>query len=406
MAKLTKRTVDSIRATDKEAFVWDDEIPGFGLRVQPSGRKSYLVQYRAKGRTRRLTIGVHGVLTPEAARTHGRKLLASVIEGGDPSEERRQTRKAETVAELCERYLKEHAEPHKKGSSLRNDRQLIEDVICKSFGTRKVADLTFADVQRMHSASIATPYRANRALACLSKMMTLAVRWGLRRDNPCSGVERFKEEKRQRFLSTLEVTKLGEVLAAVERERINVVDRRSADLPSVVPAIRLLVLTGARLGEILTLRWDYVDLERRCLHLPDSKTGAKVIHLNPAALQVLAGLPRDESGWVLPGRRNAKCLANLEKPWGRIRKRAGIEDVRLHDLRHTFASTGAGMGTSLPMIGALLGHTQPSTTARYAHLAADPLKEATDRIGARLASLLGATSETPDNKVELQRQAG
>lgn len=195
-------------------------------------------------------------------------------------------------------------------------------------------------------------------LALASKLFGLAEEWGIRADgsNPCRRIKKYKEKPRERYLSADELARLGGVLRDVERERV--------ELPSVVPAIRRLLFTGARLGEILTLAWEHVDLERQLLLLPDSKTGAKAIHLNPGAMQVLASLPREESTWVIRGKRDGACLINLEKPWRRIRERAPLEDVRLHDLRHSFPSVGAARGASLPMIGALLGHEQPLTTAR------------------------------------------
>ena len=185
----------------------------------------------------------------------------------------------------------------------------------------------------------------------------------------------------ERFLATEELARLGAVLSEAERT--------ATELPSVIAAIRLLIFTGARLGEILSLQWRDVDFERACLRLPESKTGAKVIHLNAPAMEVLNGLAREEGNpWVIAGRLPGKPLVNLRRPWHRIREAAGLEDVRLHDLRHSFASVGVTSGLSLPMIGALLGHAQPATTARYAHLAADPLKQAADLIGDRIAAAM------------------
>lgn len=227
----------------------------------------------------------------------------------------------------------------------------------------------------------ATPYQANRLIALLSKMFS----WSGRRGeiNPCTGIERFVEKKRRRYLSTAELGRLGEALAAFETE--------GGVSPHPIAAIRLLLLTGARLGEILTLRWNYVDRERGCLKLPDSKTGAKEIHLNEAAFAVLDAMPRElDNPYVIVGQRSGGHLVNLEKPWQRVRARAGLDDVRLHDLRHSFASIGAGAGLGLPMIGALLGHTQAATTARYAHLAVDPLRAANELIGQQLSALLKA----------------
>jgi integrase len=224
---------------------------------------------------------------------------------------------------------------------------------------------------------------ANRVLALLSKMMNLAEKWGLRPDgsNPRRHVEKFEETKRERYLTGDELARLGDVLTETEQA--------STELPSVIAAVRLLVLTGCRLSEILTLQWQFVDLQAACLRLPESKTGAKIVHLNAPALEVLAGIePQNENRWVIVGAKAGSHLINLEKPWRRIRARARLDDVRLHDLRHSFASVAVGLGEGLPMFGKLFGHTQTQTTARYAHLASDPVKAATERVGAALAGMM------------------
>jgi len=238
-------------------------------------------------------------------------------------------------------------------------------------------------VGRLHHSLRETPYQANLALALLSKMFNLAERWGLRPDgsNPGRHVERFKEHKRERFLSTAELACLGKVLTEAERYEV--------EPPGAIAAIRLLLFTGCRLSEILTLRWQEVDFERACLRLADSKTGAKVVHLNGPALEVLAGLEREEGNpYVILGGKPGAYLNDLEAPWQRIREGAGLPDVRLHDLRHSFASVGAGARLGLIMIGKLLGHTQAATTARYSHLDADPVKQASEVIGQRIAAAL------------------
>jgi integrase len=393
MPKLTKRFIDAVRPGDREIFVWDDDLPGFGLRVLPSGRRSYLVQYRAKGRTRRLTLGPHGVLTPKQARERASRLLAEVRDGGDPSADRHAELRAPSVADFAKRYLEQHAGIRKKSSSLEGDKRNLKLHVLPRLGRTRIGDVTRADVTALHHSLRDRPYLANRVLALLSKMFNLAERWEIRPDgsNPCRHVERYPERKRERFLSSAELGRLGEALAKAEAE--------ASELPSAIAAIRLLVLTGARRGEILGLRWENVDLEGQRLVLTDTKTGPKVIPVNSPALQVLQGLYKSRdpfSPWVIAGVGPGRPLAALHRPWDRIRSQAELPAVRLHDLRHSFASVAAGSGQTLHIIGKLLGHSQPATTHRYAHLADDPLREASEAVGRRIATALEGPERRED----------
>ena len=390
MPKLTNGFVTSIRPRDKDIVVWDTEIPGFGIRVRPSGKRVYILKYRTKqGRQRKPTIGQHGPLKANKAREIARRWLVDVAEGGDPSADKQADRHAPTMADLCDRYLKEHAEPHKRPSSVANDRRVIEKRILRELGNHTLNAVGRADLARLHHSLRKTPYEANRTLALLSKMFNLAEAWGLRPDgtNPCRHVKKFKEVKRERFLSPDELAELNKVLAEAERSQ--------TEMPGVLLAIRLLVLTGCRLSEILTLRWDWVDFEAGCLRLPESKTGSKVVQLGTPALALLSGNPRQpDNPFVIVGRKRGSHLLNLGKPWHRIRAKAKLNNVRIHDLRHTFASYGAAANLSLPMIGKMLGHTQAATTQRYAHLAADPVKQATDAVSRTIdAAMRGEAAE-------------
>ena len=376
--KLTKRSIEAITPdTRKHVLAWDTELTGLGLRVTANGVRSYVLHYRRGSRRVRMTLGKHGALTPEQARRKARELLGAVASGGDPQAEARAQREGETVQALAERYLREHALPKKKPSSVASDRRLLARHILPAFASMRVADVTRADVARLHHALRETPYEANHTLAALSKMMNLAERWGLRADgsNPCRHVERFREYKRERFLSAAEAARLADALAALEHD-----GRISSD---VAGAIRLLMLTGARRGEVCLLKWEHVDFERACLRLPDSKTGAKVIALSAPALALLSKHPR-RSEWCFATERGDTPL-DLSRTWDRIRDRAGLPGVRIHDLRHTFASVLAARGESLLVIGRILGHKVPATTARYAHLSDDPVRAATERGAAAVA---------------------
>ena len=260
-------------------------------------------------------------------------------------------------------------------------------------GPHRIADLTRADVAQLHHQFRDRPCQANRSLAVLSKMMNLAEAWGLRLDgsNPCRHVKKYREEKRERYLTKEELRRLGATLADAERNK--------TENPFALAAIGLLTLTGARLSEILTLRWEYVDLANGVLRLPDSKTGAKEVYLNEAAIKLLRNMPRMVSNpYVIAGKKDGSRLINLQKAWRRIRAAANLNDVRIHDLRHSFASVAAGTGMSLPMIGKLLGHSQPVTTARYAHLAADPIRAASNLIGTEIAAAMNPRARRKPTK--------
>ena len=382
--RITKGTVDRIVADGRDRIYWDGDLEGFGLRVRPSGHKAYVVRFRAGGRTHRVTLGPHGVLTPEAARRRALAVLAEVWNGGDPVAARDADRAAGSVADLCERFLEEYVEIHCKPGTVREYTRLLRKIVVPAIGRRKAADIRRRDVAALHFNLRDTRYQANRTLALLSKMFNMAEIWELRPDgsNPCRHIRRYREESRERFLSVEEFRRLGKVLDDV------LVD--GSESHSAVTAIRLLMLTGCRLSEILTLRWAHVDLAAGELNLLDTKTGGRAVPLAPAAVRLLADLPRKRGNpWVIPGRKRGAHLVDLQPPWQRIRARAGLPGVRIHGLRHSFASRALALGESLPMIGKILGHTQIQTTARYAHLARDMVVTSVSRIGDSIEQDLG-----------------
>ena len=384
MPKLTKRIIDATEPQVTEFFLWDENIPGFGLRVMPSGRKSFVVQYRAGRRPRRMSLGPSTVLTCDQARTRAITIIAAVKNGEDPAAVRAANRNAATVSDLAERFDKEHIAVRLKASTAKEYRGNLRRFILPALGRLAVPEITRADVAKFHHDLRHIPYQANRCLEVVSKMFVLAEMWGLRPDgsNPRKHIRKYPEEKRERFLSAAELRRIGDVLREMEIEGV--------ELPSAILAARLLILTGCRLGEIMTLKWEYVDFDEHALRLPDSKSGKKTVHLGTPAVECLQTAQRIHGNpWVITGTLPGKSLSDMQPFWQRTRARAGLKDVRIHDLRHTFASTAVASGQGLPMIGKLLGHTQVQTTARYAHLAADPVRCAADTVATSLREALG-----------------
>ena len=372
--KISKRTVERFSVEDRDLIFWDRELPGFGVRVYPSGAKVYLVQCRARGRSRRVTLGRHGTLTAIEARREAARTIAR-LKGWEEPEPSRAERT--TVADAAKRYLEEHVAVRCRPGTRRLYGAVVERHLLPAVGDTPVAEVTREEVSALHHRLRKTPYAANRAVDLLGQILDMAELRGLRPrgiGNPCRSIEKYRERRHERFLSDEEFRRLGRVLEEVAAGG-------SGASPAAVAAIRLLLLTGCRRSEVLRLRWEHVDLGAGELHLPDSKTGARRVPLSPAAAAVLAELPRTPGNpWVIPGRIAGAPLKNLQYPWEILRARAGLGNVRIHDLRHSFASRALALGESLPMIGELLGHRRVRTTARYAHLSMESVKGSASRV--------------------------
>lgn len=398
--KITKRAVDAAAPSDKTVLLWDTETKGFGLKVTPKGRKVYVLQYRMPGTsTRRATIGVHGApWTPDAARARAIELLGDVSRGHDPAEAKRQAKAELSISELCDLYLSEGVRT-KKASTAKQDRSRIDRHVRPVLGRKRVCELSRADINGFMSDIAGgktakdekTGFRgraivkggksaANRSLATLSAVLAFAVDRGMRTENPVRGVKKFKEGKRERFLSNNEIARLGETLKTAELNGVN---------PYAIAAIRLLMLTGCRKNEILALRWDEVDLDSGFLRLVDSKTGAKEVFLGAPARVLLSELPKQKGNpYVICGHKAGEHLVGLQKTWAGLRGCAALDGVRLHDLRHSFASVAARSGESLLVIGKVLGHASSATTSRYAHLSEDPVRLAVERASKRVSDTM------------------
>jgi integrase len=382
--RITAQVVGGLKAPRAgNRVIWDSDLTGFGARITAAGAVSFVLRYVINGRERRITVGKHPDLSPGAARERATVLRGRIAAGEDPLEERQGARLAATVSDLCDDYLARHARPKKRPASVKGDEELIRLYVTPKLGSRKVASINRRELDEVHQCLKDRPYQANRLMALLSKMFALAVAWGWRADNPAKGIERFAEDRRHRWLSVDELGALSKALKTFP-------DRRAAD------ALRLLILTGARRGEALNATWDQFDLARRVWTKPSHHTKqnkTEHVPLSGAALLLvselraraikalggeakLAGFP-----FLFPGDADGKPLQELKRPWKAICDLAGLKGVRVHDLRHTYASHLVSGGHSLPLVGRLLGHTQAATTQRYAHLADDPLRKATEQFG-------------------------
>ena len=370
-------------------ITWDREVPGFGARITSAGIISFVLEYRFHGRKRRYTIGRHPELTATAARERAVQLRVGIMDGYDPLEARQQDRLEPTVNDLATEYLERHAVTHKRASSVRNDREMINNIIRPALGSLRLQAIGKRDLETLHASYKTTPYRANRVLALLSKMFSLATELEWISDNPTRGIPRFHEDKRERWLTEQELHRFTNALDAYP-------DQNAAD------ALRLLLLTGAREGEVLKADWPQFDLQRGVWTKPSHHTKEKKIEhvpLSAAALDLLRKMKRKNgaTGPLFPGA-NGKPRVTLRRPWVQICKAAGLSDVftlqgkrrtitrskpkvRIHDLRHSFASHLVSNGVSLHIVGKLLGHTQSQTTQRYAHVADQALRDASNRMG-------------------------
>lgn len=370
-------TVTSINAMGPGDIIHDATLKGFGARCQKDA-VSYFLKTRVGGKQRWFTIGRHGQpWSPDAARKHALQILA------DPSVgEKTTTIEANrTFAVTADEFLATHG-AKLKPRTLEEQQRIVRLYLKPAFGKLELTSITRTNVETAHAKWADTPRAANHALAVLSTLMNWSEERGYRPEdtNPCRRVKHYKQYNRERFLQPAELARLGAALDKAETEHLVG--------PYALAALRILILTGARLTEILTLQWSFIDFDRAMIFLPDSKTGKKPITLNDAAIDVLKAIPRFANNpYVIVGR-NGEHLVNLQKPWRAVRELANLNDVRIHDLRHTFASVAVAAGGSLPIIGRQLGHSQSSTTQRYAHLADDPVRKLTQETGKVLTAAL------------------
>jgi integrase len=407
--RISKVTVDAARPEAIRYGLWDTALPGFGLTVSPSGLKTFVLRYRAKHKfapKRFVKLGQFGPISPEEARRMAKEILGQVAGGNDPAFDKSQANKAAiTFGDACDRFLALHVKGKRKAATYALYSHIIEKKLKPAFGSRHILKVSKLDVANFHNSLKDTPPTANRSIATLAAIYSWAGRTGLIDEgvNPARRIEKYKEVAKDRYLSMSEITRLGQALREAETEGFPYAfdadkptskhgakpgERNVFFSPFAVAAIRLLIFTGCRKGEILKLKWSEVDYQRGMLHLPDSKTGRKVVLLGHAAIKVLESLPRIGE-YVIVGADPDKPRVDLKRPWDAIREKAGLEGVRLHDLRHSFASVGAGAGLGLPIIGKLLGHSQSRTTERYAHLADDPLRRASEMISHEISQALG-----------------
>lgn len=379
--RVTDRQVKNLKAEAKSRIHYDEKLRGFGVRVYPSGRKSFVLNYYYKGRERRMVIGSYPEWTVLAARKQAEWFLVEIAKGRDPLEQRNNDRSAPTVQDMFERYEKDYM-PKLAPRSAQDQRSMFLKSILPRLGSKKVEDVTFNDCEALHRhLTKDRPLRANRVIEVLRRAFNLAIKWGWLERNPASGIEKNPEHKRERYLSPDEIRRL---LIELDRHP----QRTSCD------AIRFILFTGCRRGEALNATWDQFDSELRVWTKPAATTKQRRLHRVPVSQKVTcllkARAPSVSSRFVFEST-NGRPLTDIKKTWATVTKAAEIENARIHDLRHTFASIAVSKGQSLPIVGAMLGHTQAQTTARYAHLFDDALKAAAETVSAEMVSKAGET---------------
>ena len=398
--KFTKKAIEAIEAAEKRQVFFDETFPGFALRVSEAGAKTFYYSYRAgKGRgaeKKWVMLGRFPAMTVEQALAKAKGMAADVHQGTDPAKELRVEKAAITMEAALEKFTQIHVDKLKLETQKQYNAIKVRLLIPK-LGKTRVKNVQHPDVAKLHYELRATPYLANRCIAVLSKFFSWCELNGYRErnSNPCFGVEKYKENKRQDFMGADELAILGETLDRLERtwlERQETKEKRVAGqvdalTPQAAAVIRMLMFTGARVGEVLSLKWVYIDFERGIASLPDSKTGFKVLQLPAPAMAVLEGLPQF-SEWVFPGNSAVGHMVNIKDAWGAVLKQSGLANWRLHDLRHAFASMMVNSGASLPIIGKILGHSQVSTTQRYAHLEQNPARKAAEDAAEKIAAAL------------------
>ncbi len=412
MAK-RKINITAIKSLKSGETLWDTELRGFGCRCQKSG-KFFMLKYSLNGRQRFYTIGEwNGSLTPDQAREQAEILRGQIRSGIDPMAEKERDKAIPFVKDAFEKYLEEIKEKRSPRTHAEYKRLFVK-LATKPIGRYQLNSVSRADIARLHNGLKATPYQANRLLAVLSSFFSWSIKQGHRTNetNPCRYIDRFKEKSRERFLSEEELYALGQALIQYEEEHKFLKkqlqqkkNRRSIEentvTPAITAAIRLLLLTGARVNEILTLQWKDINFKLKMVRLQESKTGQKTIYLSAPTLQLLLEIPRiKDNPYVICGKNKGSHLINIKDPWNTIRKSAGLEDVRLHDLRHNYASTAVTTGHHLKVIGSLLGHKNTKTTERYAHLANDPLQTANETISNRILNAI-TTKPQEDNIIKI-----
>jgi integrase len=412
--KLTKRTVESLKSGPEPVVRYDDKLSGFGVRVMPSGRRFYFVRYRNKyNRSRWFSIGEHGKITADIARSTAQRVLqAVVVNESDPSGERESFRSAPTVSDLFDRYITEHVEKKNRPVTRKEFKRIVERDLRPELGQHKVASVTRQDIDRMHSARSATPRQANLILAVCSRAFNLAELWGMRGDgtNPCSRIERYRENHRERFLSADELGRLGATLRHAESEGLSWKAGTGRTLFTRIKtaAIELLLFTGCRLSEVLNLCWDQVDFDAGIITLAETKAGRpQTVMMNAPAQRILKELEQAKaSTWVVPSPSDSKrplSKSAMEGVWLRIRSAAKLDDVRLHDLRHTVGTYAGQSGANAFLVRDLLRHKNLAMTGRYVNHATAPVRTLSDQVSERIEAGLSGHPEA--QLVPLKRAA-